>query len=117
MTPIAVQSRKFVQARVQAFWRRHAKTLDGARILSLIVASCHQLAKWRRRDSNPTRILTQPKAAYAIAKTAKSAALHFECFKSQFLATFDVYLQCLIDGWERLDETTRHAIAAQICQG
>jgi hypothetical protein len=41
-------------------------------------------------------------------------ALHFECFRSQFLATLDIDLQSLIDGWERLDETTRHAIAAQI---
>ena len=28
-------------------------------------------------------------------------ALHFECFRSQFLTTLDIDLQCLIGGWER----------------
>jgi hypothetical protein len=43
-------------------------------------------------------------------------ALHFECFKSQLLASLDIDLQNLIDRWERLDATTRHAVAAQIGQ-
>jgi hypothetical protein len=43
-------------------------------------------------------------------------ALHFDCFKSQFLASLDIDLQSLIDSWERLDATTRRAITYQIGQ-
>ena len=37
---------------------RNAKTLAGARVLTLFVASCRQLAKWRRRELNPRPTLT-----------------------------------------------------------
>src|ERR1051326_5373848 len=43
-------------------------------------------------------------------------ALHFECFKSHFLASLDADLQGLIDRWEHLDATARHAIADQMTQ-
>jgi integrase len=36
-------------------------------------------AQWRRRESNLRAISTQPIPAYAIAKTANSAALHWRC--------------------------------------
>jgi hypothetical protein len=37
-------------------------------------------------------------------------ALHFECFKGQFLASLDAELQVLIGDWVRLDDSTRKAI-------
>lgn len=40
-------------------------------------------------------------------------ALHFECFKSHFLESFDAELQRVIDGWKQPDVTTRYAIAGQ----
>jgi hypothetical protein len=43
-------------------------------------------------------------------------ALHFDCVKSHFLASLDTDLQRVIAGWERLDGTTRHAIAARFGQ-
>jgi hypothetical protein len=39
-------------------------------------------------------------------------ALHFECFKSHFLASLDIDLQHLIQRWDRLDESARQIVAA-----
>jgi hypothetical protein len=43
-------------------------------------------------------------------------ALHFECFKSQFLASLDINLQRLIECWEHLDTATHRTIASQLGQ-
>jgi hypothetical protein len=39
-------------------------------------------------------------------------ALHYECFKSRFLASLDADLRCLFARWDRLDDSARQAIAA-----
>jgi hypothetical protein len=39
-------------------------------------------------------------------------ALHFECFKSRLLASFDADLQQLMNGWACLPEAIRAAIIA-----
>jgi hypothetical protein len=41
-------------------------------------------------------------------------ALHFECFKSHFLASLDADLQQVTNSWELLNAAARHAIAAQV---
>ena len=39
-------------------------------------------------------------------------ALHFECFKGQFLASLDADLQRVIGEWDRLPEAVRGAVMA-----
>jgi hypothetical protein len=39
-------------------------------------------------------------------------ALHFECFKSHFLATLDADLQRVIEQWEKTPEAIKTAIIA-----
>jgi hypothetical protein len=41
-------------------------------------------------------------------------ALHFDCSKSHFLASFDVELQLVVDGWRRLPKQMREAIAGLV---
>jgi hypothetical protein len=41
-------------------------------------------------------------------------ALHFDCFKSQFLVSLDADLQCVVAGWGNLAAPFRGAILALV---
>lgn len=98
---------------------RKAKTLARARVSTTIVASCHQLAKWRRRELNENAVLLNEFAGNHLEQQAYASAVIQQCFKNidcLRLPSTDAP-EVLLSAWPVLPPHIREAILTLVDAG